>query len=407
MTETAAASPSLGIRTGRRILVVVSIAVAARLAAALVLGSAFYFADEGAYLDASQHLLADGGFRPEYTNVPGYPALLALLGAWTPGSLFAMRCVQALAAGSGGAMLIVLARRTFGAGAPLAGLLYALDPLLVVAGALLFPEALAAVVLMATLLAVWTAATTDRLLAAAFAGGLLALLVLCRPVAFVLLPVLALWTLAYAGAPLGRRAVLALTLAVCCCLALAPWALRNARIHGTVVPASTPGLQNAPVSKATIRGDGLVSSLLHQTQQRPLALVQRMFAELPHFWELYPTRLATDSPEEREKLQRGDPRLSLAPVVPAGPRDWASALAFGGEVALAVPGFVIGWRRHRAATVLFVAVMLTYSLGYSLFLAKLRYRITVVPCVLLFAGLGGAELGSALTRARAGHDAPR
>jgi hypothetical protein len=386
--------------TARRLLLVVAVAIAARLVAAVFLGSAFYFADEGIYFDATRRLLAGDGFRPEYTNVPGYPTLLATLGAWTPGTLLAMRCAQAVAAGLGGALLVVLARRTTGVRPTIAGVLYAIDPLLVMAGALLFPEALAAVVLMATLLAVWTAATRDRVLLAALAGALLGVLVLCRPVALVLLPVLALWSLVYVPAPPGRRALHATVLVVCCFVALLPWALRNTRVHGSIIPPSTPGLENAPVSKATIKGDGLAGSLVQQTQQRPLALLQRVLRELPHFWELYPTRLATDSPNERTKLQRTDPRLSLTPVLPSAPRDWASAVAFGGELALAVPGFVIGWRRHRAATVLLASVMLFYSVGYSLFVAKLRYRITVLPCILVFAGVGATAFVDALRRPR-------
>ncbi len=383
----------------------VALAIVARLAAALLLGSALYFADEGIYLDAAHGLVAGDGFRPQYTNVPGYPALLAVLAAWTPATLFAMRCTQAVAAGGGGALLVLLARRTVGVGAPIAGLLYALDPLLVIAAALLFPEALAAVVLIAILLAVWTAATRDRVDAAAIGGLLLGLLVLCRPVALLVLPVMVLWLLAFVGAGVPRRALHAATLAVCCVVAITPWAVRNTRLHGSVVPASTPGLQNAPVTRTTIAGDGLASSLLHQTQQRPLALLTRIWHEWPHFWELYPTRLATDNPAEREKLQRDDPRLSLTPVASPGPRDWLSAVAFGGEVALAIPGLVVGWRRHRALTVLLASVMLAYSLGYSLFAAKLRYRITVTPCVLVFAALGATAIADAVARGRRRHAA--
>jgi hypothetical protein len=215
-------------------------------------------------------------------------------------------------------------------------------------------------------------------------------------------PVNAACLLVYTAAPPARLAVHAATLVVCCLLAVAPWALRNTRLHGTVVPPSTPGLQNAPVSKMTIADDGLAGSLLHQSQERPLALVQRVLRELPHFWELYPTRLATDSPTERENLRRGDPRLTVTPVVPSGPRDWMRALAFGAEVVLAAPGLVVGWRRHRAVTVLMLGVMLAYSIGYSLFAAKLRYRITVLPCLLVFAGAGAATIADALARTRAG-----
>ncbi len=164
-----------------------------------------------------------------------------------------------------------------------------------------------------------------------------------------------------------------------------------------LVPAETAGLQGAPVARTEIAAHGLAASVLHQVWQDPLGIALRVTHEFGHFWELYPTRLATDTDNRahREGLHREDPRLPITPSFPRELRDWASALSFGGELSLALVGIGVTWRRSRAATVLLLAVTLTYAL----FIAKLRYRIAVLPCVLLFAGAGATALAAAF-RAR-------
>ncbi len=83
-----------------------------------------------------------------------------------------------------------------------------------------------------------------------------------------------------------------------------------------------------------------------------------------------------------------------------GVRDQVSALSFGTEMAFALAGLGLAWRRNRSATILLVAVSVAYGLGYALFIAKLRYRIPVLPFVFLLAGVA-AERAWARVRARA------
>lgn len=383
------------------ILGLVAVAVAARLAAALALGASFLFADETIYVDAARRLLAGDGFAPSYSNVPAYPVLLAFLAAPWPMNLAALRCAQAVVAGAGPALLIALGVRTLGPGpALIAALLYALDPLLVVASGLLYPETLAAMLLLPTLLAAWVASRQDRLAASAATGVLLAIVVLLRPVALVLLPVLAPWIGATAAvssararsAARARRALHALVVGGICILALAPWGLRNYRLHGHLVPVGTAGLRGAPVSSGEITEHGLAASILRKTWREPLDIAERVIREFGHFWELYPTRLETDNPARLEAMHQQDPRLPVESRFPRGLRDWVSALSFGGELMLAAVGLAAAWRRRRAETVLLLGVTLTYTLGYALFIAKLRYRIPLLPCVLLFAGAGAIAL---------------
>lgn len=378
-----------------------ALAIAARLVAAVALGGSLHFIDEAIYLDAAHRLLAGGGYGADYANVPAYPALLAALAAPWPESLLLVRCSQAVLAGAASALVIALGRRTVGATAALiAAALYALDPLLVVAGGLLYPEAIAGALLTATLLAVWTAARRDALGASAAAGAVLGVTIQCRPVAVVLLPVLATWVAATTAAPARRRAAHGAILAACCVAAVAPWMLRNLRLHGHVVPVATAGLKSAPVAVADIQREGLATALAHRALADPAGLARHVASEFSYFWELYPTRLATDDPAQRETLHRTDPRLPVQSTFGTTLRNGISAATFGVELALALVGVVVGWRRERRATVLLLGVTLAYALGFALFVAKLRYRITVMPCVLLLAGVGADALVRGLSAPR-------
>ncbi len=171
---------------------------------------------------------------------------------------------------------------------------------------------------------------------------------------------------------------------------------------GRVIPVGMAGLQAAPVSTAVIHRDGLAASLGRTFWEQPARIAGRVGRELLLFWELYPTRLQTDDPAERASMHRADERLSMADSFPRGLRDVASAVSFGAELACALAGIVVGWRRQRAAAVLLVAVAFVYGLGYAIFVAKLRYRLAVLPCVFVLAGLGAsAALEGARGRGRA------
>jgi len=370
------------------------------MGAAITVGGSFHFVDEAIYFDAAHHLLAGKGFGASYANVLGYPVILAALAAPWPGSLLLVRCAQAAIAGAGCVLVLALGKRMFGLTAALvAAALYALDPLLVVTAALLYPETMAAMLLMAMLLAVWVAAGDDRVGASAIAGVALGVLVQCRPVALVLLPLVTVWLAWSVAVSLSRRTLHCVALATCCLVAFSPWVVRNLRLHGHVVPVETAGLSDAPVARSEIASAGLVSALVGRARQDPLGFARHVTSEFGHFWEPYPTRLATDDPEQRDELHRADPRLPSAPSFQATSRDWVSTLSFGAESLLAIIGIGVAWRRQRAGTVLLLAVALTYALGFALIVAKLRYRITVLACVLLFAAVGATALAGAASAA--------
>jgi 4-amino-4-deoxy-L-arabinose transferase-like glycosyltransferase len=375
--------------------VVVLVALIPRVIAVIAVGEGFHFADEAQYADAARKLLDGEGFGATYLKVPGYPVLLAVLGIPAPASTLWLRMAQALVAALGAALVFLAADRLSGrTSAIAAAVIYALDPLLVVAAALLYPEAVAALLMLAVVLLAWEAARRDSLVFAALAGSCLGLVALFRPVALAVVPVVATWVLFAMAAPPARRAFHALLVGLACLLVLAPWAYNNYRIHGRLIPVALAGTRGSSVSPSEIEQRGVAGALADKARTDPLALASHVAREFGHFWELVPSRLVTDNPARREELHLRDPRLPTQPAFSRSLRDAASAVSFGIELLLALGGLALLWRDRRREAVLLAAVVLAYALAQSLFIGKLRYRITVLPLVFLFAGAAASALYS-------------
>jgi hypothetical protein len=201
------------------------------------------------------------------------------------------------------------------------------------------------------------------------------------------------------GTPMRRRLLHAVTIGAMCGLVLVPWTYRNYQVHGHLVPVSLSGASNAPVRwRSEARGSGLATSTLHRISDDPAAFVQRTLQQFGYFWELSPSRLLTDDPQWREGAHERDERLPTDPTFSPSLRDRVSALSFGFELAVALLGVLVAARRRPRETALLLALVLAYALGFSLFFAKLRYRIAVLPEVFLFTGVGLATIWQAAAR---------
>ena len=369
------------------------LALVARLGAAITVGGGFHFPDEAAYVDAARRLSTGGGFGLEYGRVPAYPVFLALLSLGQPVSVTFLRVGQAALAALGSVFVFRLADRMFGRRpAIVAGLVYALDPLLVIASGLLYPEAVAALLVPPVVLMALHGSTRDSLARSASAGALLGILALLRPVALVLPPIVAGWIALTVRALPGRRIAHVGALSLACVLVLAPWSVRNLQVHGRLVPPATAGTGTAPVEQDEVQRRGLLPAMARWAWTDPGALFARTARQFVQFWELAPTRMATDNAAQREEFHRLDPRLTVEPFFSRELRDRVSAISFALELGLALVGIAVVARTRWRQVLLPMAVILAYAAGYALFVAKLRYRIPVLPLVFLFTGVGAAAL---------------
>jgi 4-amino-4-deoxy-L-arabinose transferase-like glycosyltransferase len=379
-------------RSDRWLTAVILVAVVLRVAAAVAIGDRFHFADEAVYLDTARRLLHGEGFPPGYSQTPGYPLFLAMLSALLPDSVLAVRLAQGILAGLGSALVYALGERLAGRGpALLAAAIYAVDPLLVVTAGLLYAETVAALLVTIAVLAAWRAGT-DSPRSSALAGAFMGILALVRPVGLALVPVVTVWIAAkvpFKRAGLHMAVVVAATL-----LALAPWTYRNYRVHGRFTPIAEAGTHMAPVTPREIAEDGLTVSILRKLWKDPVGVAGRTTRQFVQFWELTPTRLATDDPKLRSTLRRNDSRLPTTALVAAGPRDLVSMIASILEFALALVGLVLLWRKRPSAAVLITGVTVAFAFGYALFVAKLRYRIPILPLLFVLAGIGAWRLSA-------------
>jgi hypothetical protein len=381
---------------------IVLVAVVARLAAVLALGDGFHFTDEADYADAARRLLGGEGFGASYQRVPGYPLLLALLGVAAPSSLLWLRLAQAAVAGIGAALVFVAAERLIGRLAAIAAAaVYALDPLLVVSAGLLYPEAVAALLLTGAVLLTWEASRRASVSHAALAGAVLGILAQFRPAGLAVVPLLAAWLYFATPGPRMRRLTQLIAVGLACVLVLVPWTYRNYQVHGRLAPVSLVGTKGGTVPTDAIERRGMAAAIVGRALDDPTGLAARMVAEFGHFWEFSPSRMVSDDAETRAALHQADPRLSADPAVPRTLRDLVSAATFAIELAFAVGGMILLWRTRRREAVMLVVVVLGYALAHSLFIGKLRYRITVLPLVFIITGAGVAAVTARFTRHRA------
>ena len=138
----------------------------------------------------------------------------------------------------------------------------------------------------------------------------------------------------------------------------------------------------------------------------PAEFAGRFSQRFLQFWEPTPTRLMTDDPAKRKELQRLDPRLETQPLFSRSLRDRVSAISFLLELSLALLGLVAVARTRWRQAILPLAVILAYAAGYALFVAKLRYRIPILPLLFLFTGTGAAAALAWVRRVAARHHHP-
>jgi 4-amino-4-deoxy-L-arabinose transferase-like glycosyltransferase len=224
------------------------IAIATIVLVALAIRGAFAFRvpvfllrDSISYFLPAWDVLNGYGFDLSIRRTPVYPGFLTAAMAMFGEDLLAISFAQHLLGIASAVLVYALGRMTVGRIAGLiAALVTALNGALIVAEHYLMPEVALIFLLLLTFVVFLGAARNGRRPAFLTCGALLALTMLCKPVAQVLIPILPLMLVVQYRSL--RRAVVPWILIGTGLLAvMAPWVLRNALVHGSATTAGALG----------------------------------------------------------------------------------------------------------------------------------------------------------------------
>ena len=396
----------------RTLYAIVLVALLVRVGFVLMLNpNKFYFSDTRHYDGAATHLLAGEGFGEKYSRAPGYPVFMAGVYAIFGHSFVSMRLVEALLGAVLCLLIFVIARRIFGARVALvAAAIAAIFPHFILLVGILYSTNTFTFLMALTVLVLLKTDESGSLWLAALAGGLAGLTALTIPALFFILPFWLLWLLFKPGSSFLRRLATVSLFMVIFALTLVPWTVRNYHVYGRltlvrpVANTVLPDLDNLEAQEQKIKSgyrstteywkqhphgtdkDKISNMILHYVKN-PVGTIRYVVRELGHFWALYPDRLDTMNPEYRKKIKQEDARMEVAdsPL-------WAWVKT--GSILVMTPIFalaLVGLFRENPLSRKRLLLLLTISglsLGYSMLLAEVRYRIPIEPYVLMFTASG-------------------
>ena len=239
------------------------------------------------------------------------------------------------------------------------------------------------------------------------AGVATALGVLSRSVLIGFVPLAAVWL----WLAVGRRGwVLALAYAVGVAVAMSPWVARNRRVHGKWVITTTDGGHgflignnegslhdrrgvSEPKSWAFAKGLSEVE-MNHAFFARGLAQLRRKPSLVPRlamdkfcrFWRFYP------------HLEYVSDDADAVGLIKPSYYALVYGLSYGALFPFLVAGAVLAWRRRAAPRqdLALIALLTAYMTGIHMaFIAVMRYRVPLMPLLILLAGYAIIECAHA------------
>jgi hypothetical protein len=398
-------------RFGRRLAVVVLVALAVRVAYVLVV-----MRNRPLGLDAESYRLLALGIRdrmgyvgpPDAKGIrtatatfpPAYPTFLAASSLVVGRSVLALRMATAMVGVVNVALIGLLARRLAGptVGVVAGALAAVYLPLVTADGSFMSETLYLALVLGAVHLALTVRERVDVPSAAA-AGALIGLAALTRSEALLLVPLVAIPAVVLARPSLARGAALGATVAVLPLLVLLPWHLRNAATFSEPVLFSGNSATAVAGTACDRHFSGSETGLwtfgcLALPDPTPLPDEAALYAALRRNATDYTTEHLSSLPRVvtiRELRTWGlwAPRQQAAFEAPEGRVEawqlvgWAMYLVVG---ALAVAGLVVARRRRVRVwplAGLVVMVLVSTALTYG----NQRFRITAEPALLVLAAV--------------------
>ena len=413
MTSASPGFPSAAASRGRAWLpwiLILLVALAARLAFVIALPPNFVFSDTRDYDQIARWLLDQHTFGHVPLRAPGYPAFMALVYAVSGRSVTALRCVEAVLGTLSVGLIARLGVRLFGRPSGLiAGAIAAVHPVMAFLPSAIYTENLLVFLLVVALSFAFDALDRPGLWRWAASGAWIGLAMLVRPNVIALLPGLALGFTLLAWR--ARRALLRPLLATgaAVLLTVLPWLVRNHQVYGRWFYICTGGgrqfyLGNNPLATgetwihpdpdpetaaalarlpdAFARDHYLYQESWRFIREHPARAAQLYLIELGNLYALHPETVT------RTLMNRWSRATQTV----------ASLVVFAGAL--------MSLARWRTAPPLWPLALsaLTFSLANALVYSSMRYRMVFEPCLILMAGLGWTLVLNLLPRraARAG-----
>ncbi len=399
------------VRTYREVLPLMVLALALRLLSVYPVHRAGMTSDEAEFTYMADRVASGGSFvdsngdrsvrAPLYVYVLAFCFLVAGKSLDMPLVLNALAGMAAVGVGFALAMRVFGDRRTAFA----TGILLTVYPGLVIYGALVQTEAPFIFLFLLVFLFVYRVLDGGGYGASGVLGLLSGLATLTRavflPFFFVLAGLVWLSRRGSAGGG-GRHAALATAVFLA---VIAPWTMRNAMVHGAVVPVTTVGgrsllLANNPFSHGTPRLDpGFDGWFSEQAAARGVTDL-RGLSEIQETELSRRVALGYIGSHPRHVLFLALERMYVFWVYPVTHTDSyhpIQAVAVGADFLLltgAALGVAVTWRQRRRLLPLAAAV-LTFSAIHAVLHAEARYRLPIIPIVSLYAGSGFAFASSA------------
>jgi len=393
----------------RGFVVVLAIALLARLACVAIMPREILWPDGREYVAVAHSLLSGHGYGLQTQRPPGYPTFIAGVWAVFGPSLLALRVVEALLGTVSVALIGWLGTRWFGRAAGfIAMTLAACHPVLAFLPSTEYSENLVVFACVAAFGCALDAITPPAggWRRWAVAGALFGIVTLIRPNAVLLVPGLLAGTMV----PLrrSRRSVLAPAIAfvVSMALVVTPWLVRNHRVHGQwffiatgggrqlwlgnndlttgragsiVGPDSTFGAELMRLPDEVARDRRMTATAIDWIRSDPPRAVRMYLIHMSSLWALYP------DPQTHRDLINDFARWA---------QGTCSVIMFAGAL------LALARARDVPQTIPMAASIVGFSLVSAAFFMVMRYRMPLEPLLIWMAGLGWTRALTGRTHAR-------
>jgi 4-amino-4-deoxy-L-arabinose transferase-like glycosyltransferase len=383
----------------RALLFIFLAALALRLPYALTRAETLVFPDSREYDSIARRLLAGGGFQEESgrraSRAPGYPLFLA--GCYAP--RMNHRGVYAVQSFVDALTCVLIALLAWRLGGRMVGLLAgagcAVFPFFIFFSGILLAETLFMAALAGTALLLEVclrhhADRTGRAMGAAALAGVAAGLAIHLRSSFLLFPIFLLPFWLWAARKRTVALISWLVMAGVIAMVLSPWIARNYRLFHRFIPSTLQVGESLYEANSPYADGGPAMDRIDWVAERGGVMMGEY--ENNEFYKRKATAYIREHPGRFLRLAVEKMGRFWNPLPNYGPY---RGLLFGAVSLLSnVPVYVLAlvgllcWKRRRSALVLLLTPVLYYAGLHAVFVGSVRYRVPVMPFLIVLAAAG-------------------